>query len=181
MPNNYYGRYFYGTFTANDEAIRISTFSDKVSLAQKLDFNPSARYEGYDQHRIIYSKESFHLVPRNKFLDKYGINGKGEVDDPKQLNYSYSFVDVSSKYFAVCISGNSYSSLIRLDRLPVRKFNGIQPLFSPDQNYLLCLDERSLRLYPVDEKELIRLVMNVSIFGRLDTDLTKWRNFMKDN
>jgi hypothetical protein len=71
--------------------------------------------------------------------------------------------------------------LIRLDRLPIRKFIGLQPLFSPDQNFLLCIDERDLRIYPVDEKELIRLVMKESIFGKPDIDLTKWRHFMKDN
>ncbi|MFH0842826.1 MAG: WD40 repeat domain-containing protein, partial [Bacteroidota bacterium] len=181
MPNNYFGRYFYASFTGNEDAIRISTFDDKVSLAHKIDFDPSVRYHGYDHHRIIYSFESFHLVPRNEYLDKYGINRKGVVQDPKQLNYSYSFVDVSSKYIAVCLSGTDYSSLIRLDRLPVRKFKGTQPLFSPDQNYLLCIDGANLRLYPVDEKELIRLATDESIFGKLDTDLTRWRHFMKDN
>ncbi len=180
-PNNYFGRYFSASFTGNEEAIRISTFDDKISMAHKIDFDPSVRYHGYDHHRIIYSYESFHLVPRNEYLDNYGINRSGLALDPKFLIYSYSFIDVSSKYIAVCLSGTDYSSLIRLDRLPVRKFEGTQPLFSPDQKYLLCIDGENLGLYPVDEKELIRLAMDKSIFGKLDTDLTKWRHFMKDN
>jgi len=181
FPNNYYGRYFHAEFTAKDEAIRISTFSDKLSLANPLYFNPSIPYKGYDQHRIIYSNESFHLVSRNKYLNFYGIDRKGTALDPaNQLNYSYSFADVSAKYIVFNVSGTDYSVLIHLDRLPIRKFDGKQPLFSPDGRDLLCIDGRNLRLYPVDEKEIINLTTRDSIFGKPDTDISKWRHFMRD-
>jgi len=181
FPQNYYGRYFHANFIANDEAIRISTFSDKISLSDSLSFDPSVRYRGYDLHRIIYSKESFHLIRMNKYLKFYGTDRKGEATDPaNQLNYDYSFVDVSAKYFADNISGTDFTQLTRLDRLPVRKLAGTHPLFSPDHNYLICLDGKMLRLYPVDENEIIRLVMEKSIFGTPDTDIAKWRRFLKD-
>jgi len=181
FPNNYHGRYFYAEFTSNDEAIRISTFSNKISLAMKTEFEPLVSYYGYDHHRIIYSKESFHLVPMSNFLKNYGIDRKGQALDPAdQFNYAYSFVDVSPKYIAANISGTSHSILIRLDRLPIRKFSGIQPLFSPDGNYLLCIDGNDLKLYPVDEKEIIRLVTEELIFGVPDSDPSSWSHFLKD-
>lgn len=181
FPNNYYGRYFSAAFNANDEAIRISTFSEKLSLSQKLDFDPSVKYKGYNQHRIIYSKESYHLIRMNKLLRNYGVDRKGKVLDPaNQLNYTYSFIDVSAEYIATNISGTTYSSLIHLDRLPIRRFDGIQPTFSPDGNYLLCIDGGKLRLFPVDEKELIRLVTKESIFGKLNIDANSWIHFLKD-
>ena len=180
FPKNYYGRYFHANFVAKDEAIRISTFSDKISLSDSLSFDPSVKYRGYDLHRIIYSKESFHLIKMNKYLKFYGTDRKGEAIDPNQLKYNYSFIDVSPKYFADNVSGTNYTLLTRLDRLPIRKFAGTNPLFSPDHNYLVCIDGKMLRLYPVDEKEIIRLVMEKSIFGTLDTDMAGWRHFLKD-
>lgn len=181
FPNNYYGRYFSASFTLNDEAIRISTFSDKLSLAADLKYDNLKGYRDYDVCRIIYSEESYHLVSRNKYLNGYGISRKGQSLDPaKDFNYNFSFVDVSPEYIANNKDGTDYSLLTSLDRLPVRKFKGIQPTFSPDGKYLLCMDGKYLKLYPVDKQEVIRLTTRDSIFGTLDNDLGKWRLFNKD-
>jgi WD40 repeat protein len=181
FPRNYHGRYFDATFISDDEAIRISTFADKLLLSEKLDFNPSAGYEGYNYSRIIFSEESYNLISLNKYLKKYGVDRKGNALDPThQFNYFYSYVDVSAKSIVTNISGTDFSVLYYIDRLPIRKFIGIRPSFSPDGNYLLCVEGKNLRLYPAAEKELIKLAVKDSIFGKMNTDLTKWRHFLKD-
>jgi hypothetical protein len=180
-PKYYHGRYFSACFIANDAAIRISTFSDKLYLSDRLDFQPGKRYEGYNYCRIIYSDDSYGLVAQNKYLKDYGVDRKNIVLDPaKSFNYSYSFADISSDYYSVNLSGTTNSELFQTDRLQIRKFKGTQPCFAPDGNYMLCLDGNKLRLYPAHEKELIRLTINKSIFGKLDPDLTGWRHFTKD-
>jgi WD40 repeat protein len=180
-PREYHGKYFSAKFIANDAAIRISTFDDIVNGFRKGNTQPSNIYEGYNYHRIIYSDQGYQLNDLNKYLKHYEVDRKGRPIDPKKIfNYIYSYVDVSQKYIAVNMTGNNYSLLLNMDRLSLRKFRGIQPSFSPDGNYLLCLDEGNLELYPVNEKELIRLATRVSIFGKLDADVTRWRHFMKD-
>jgi hypothetical protein len=121
------------------------------------------------------------MVSQNKYLKEYGIERKeNELDPEKYYNYSYSFADLSTEYICVNLFGTGYSELLHSDNLKFRKFRGIQPSFTPDGHYLLCLDGKNLRLYPVHEKELIRLAIDKSIFGKLYPNLTEWRHFLKD-
>jgi WD40 repeat protein len=180
-PREYHGKYYAARFTADDAAIRISTFSDEMNLSKKTKIQPSVLSKGYNYHRIIYSVQGYQLNDLNKYLKRYGLTRYGYPVDPKlRFNYSYSYVDVSTKYIAVNLTGTGYSTLIHMDRLSIRNFKGVQPLFSPDEKYIICLNGESLELYPANEKEIIRLATVKSIFGKLEIDLNSWRHFMKD-
>jgi WD40 repeat protein len=180
-PWGHYGEYFSACFTANNAAIRISTFNSILKRTAKNNPQTSIKSKGYDYHRLIYSSQSLSSLTRSsKYLSWYGFDSKKHIiDEAQKYSYSYSFVDASAKYSANNISGNDFSILFNVDELPIKKFAGIQPLFSPDGNYLLCLDRETLKLYPAEEKELIRLTLEKSIFGKLNTDPTKWRHFFK--
>jgi WD40 repeat protein len=177
----YYGRYYSAKFTAGDAAVRISTFNDSFSNSDRHLMKDSSTYKGFDFHRIIYSDQSlFVLNSQNKYLFNYGIY-KGNVEDPvKTFDYYYSYVDVSAKYVAACVSGKDYSILYYQDKLPIMILDGIQPVFSNKGNLLLCLKGKILKLYPADEQELVNLATKRLIFGDPDKIPIEWKHFFKD-
>jgi hypothetical protein len=181
----YYEKFYSAQFTANDAAIRISTFSDSIHPQFRHSKRTHNKTIAYDYHRIMYSRNSLYSInpgnPWNKYLTGYGSVKKGSAADQVNIyNYSYGYVDVSEKFIANNISGNIFSILFYYDRLPIRKFMGIQPCFSPDGNYLLCIDKKVLKLYPAEERELVRLATEKSIFGNLEKNPGEWLHFFKD-
>jgi WD40 repeat protein len=180
-PFQFRGKYYSARFILNDEAIRISTFSNKFPYSEKNDSQLNIKSTGYDYCNIIYSDiNTFWIRKPNMYLEGYGTNFAGDPLDPKYAHYTYSFADESGKYIVINISGNNYSVLFTKDQLPIKKLTGIQPCFAPDGKYLLCLDGKYLKLYPADEHEIIRLTVKKAIFGKLDTNPTKWVHFFKD-
>ena len=114
-------------------------------------------------------------------MEDYGLDSSGYIDRTEAFDYFYDFVDVSAKYIAANISGKDFSTLFYQDQLPIRKFKGTRPCFSPDGTHLLCIDNKNLKLYPSNEKELIRLYTKELIFGNTEKDKDEWRHFFKDD
>lgn len=158
-------------FTRNDAAIIISSLNEgRLLLA---DQDSSLGNHEYISYRIRTADESnWRLMTINKIFKNY----KWTED---QI-YQYGGIDMSvNDYIASNISGSNYTNLFHWDRIPIRKFRGINPNFSSDGKYLLCINGDSLLLYPADEKEIIRLVNEEAIFGELNVSLNNWFNFFE--
>jgi WD40 repeat protein len=94
-----------------------------------------------------------------------------KIDVNKSVEYlAYTFSDdLNSIYFSG--TGDVFKLFI---------FAGKQQQFSPDGNYLLAVNNKYLNLYPSTEKELLRLVNDQKIFGKLKSSkkvYDKWYNF----
>jgi WD40 repeat protein len=178
-PREYYGNYYSAKFVSHDAVIRIMTFADYLPPGKKAEPLASNLSSGYDLCRIIYDYNVYQKIELNNHLRGYGEK-KFPIDQKTEFGFNYSFADVTEDYIALNIRGSNNSLLIRTDRLPVRQFKGHQPVFSPDGNYLMCLNGNMIELYPVNEKEIIRLAEKESVFGEINTNLIAWRHFMKD-
>jgi len=153
-------------FTRNDIAIIFTAQNDKRWWFQKKN-DPLGEID-YSSVLLLAALESrWELMSENKNLKDYPWS-ESEI-------YPYDGIDMAVQgYLASNILGKSNTNLFHWDHLPLRSFEGVQPEFSPDGNYLLCLNGRSLNLYPSNEREIIRLVKEQAIFGKLDTKLRHW-------
>jgi len=169
------GKVVSAKFAANDAAIIVTClnegippFDDKSKLGVNQD---------NITYRIRFSTNSLrNIMDDNRVWNDYKWRRIGRRN--KTIFY-YSGIDFSNReYVAATISGKHYTYLYHWDRLPLAKFKGIDPIFSPDGKYLLCLDEKKLCIYPTDEKELIRLVEEDLIFGELESNIRDWLDFL---
>ena len=156
-------------FTRNDAAIIVTSLNEG-RLHYENTNNPRSD-EDYIAYRIRPAPESrWKLLHKNKILKNYHWS--------EEEIYQYDGIDMSvNEYIASNISGSNYTNLFHWDRMPIVKFRGINPNFSPDGKYLLCINGNSLLLYPADEKEIIRLVKEEAIFGELNINLRNWVYF----
>lgn len=163
------GKVISAVFTKNDAAIIIRTLNE--GRLYLTDQDSSLGNQDYISYRIGTADESnWKLMSRNKILKKYHWT-EDEI-------YQYGGIDMSvNDYIASNISGSKHTNLFYWDRMPIRKFRGIKPNFSPDGKYLLCINGNSILLYPAGEKEIIRLVNEEAIFGELNGSLNKWFHF----
>jgi len=166
------GKVIGASFTRNDAAIIIRTLNDGRSYLSDRD--SSLENHDYISYRIRTADESkWNLMAKNKLLKIYYFYLIYYWTAEKI--YQYGGIDMSAnEYIASNISESNYTNLYHWDRVPIRKFRGINPNFSPDGKYLLCINGNSLLLYLADEKEIIRLVKEVAIFGELNTHLKNW-------
>ena len=160
------GKVISADFTKNDAAIIIRTLNEGRLYLTDQDSNLDN--QDYISYRIRTAYESnWKLMSRNKILKRYHWT-EDEI-------YQYGGIDMSvNDYIASNISGSKHTNLFHWDRMPIRKFRGIKPNFSPDGEYLLCINGNSILLYPADEKEIIRLVNEEAIFGKPDKQLNSW-------
>jgi len=153
-------------FTGNDIAIIFTAQNDKKYWLQKQN-DPLAGSDYFATVLLPAPESHWQLMSRNKNLQSYPWS---ESDI-----HPYGGIDMAVRgYVASNNLGNSNTNLFHWDQLPLQSFNGIQPEFSPDGNYLLCINGRSLELYPSHEKEIIRLVKEEGLFGELETKLRQW-------
>ena len=155
-------------FTRNDAAILFTTQNEKRYWLKKQN-DPLGDRDYFAEVLLPAPESRWRLMAENKNLKNYPWS-ESEI-------YPYGGIDMAVQgYLASNISGNSRTILFHWDRLPLRSFQGIRPEFSADGNYLLCLNGKSLELYPSNEKEIIRLVNEQNIFGEPDTRIRHWRH-----
>jgi len=155
-------------FTWNDAAIIFTVKNDKEYWLQKQN-DPLANRDYFATLLLPAPESNLQLMSADKYLKNYPWS-ENEI-------YPYGGIDMSVQgYVASNILGISNTNLFHWDQLPLRTFEGVQPRFSPDGNYMLCINGKSLELFPSFEKEIIRLVKEQSLFGELDTALRQWRH-----
>ncbi|PCH66594.1 MAG: hypothetical protein COC01_07690 [Bacteroidetes bacterium] len=83
----------------------------------------------------------------------------------------FSFVDLSpnENYAVLTVFGDDVTILLTDNGFSIKTFHGIQPHFSRDGNYLLCIDGNKLNLFVANEKEIFRLVNEEKIFDNLSS------------
>jgi len=121
------------------------------------------------------------LIARGDFYIQQGVSKISKFISPffwwNSADYrSIQFTDYSylSNSLAEVLMGEKYTLLKSADLLPLRIFNGINPIFSPDGNYLLNISGNELRLFPVSAYEIVNLVDEKKIFGELKYNKSNW-------
>jgi WD40 repeat protein len=154
-------------FQANDNVILFTKYkitnmdtalADNKNKEPELVFEQGCRigaesiyYEGGE--KLFYD----HWLEMAKSdTTKKPIFSKIEFNDSTQYS-AYTFSDDLNRIY---FSGTK-------EIFKIFTFPGKLQQFSPDGNYLLAVDRRMLKLYPANEKELIRLVNEKRIFGSL--------------
>ena len=156
---------YHASFTAGDAAIVYNTI-DTVINRDSLNML-------YPRYRLNFSENSpQYLTNTNRIIRKR--NFIRDIDP-----YTLDGADVSAQgYVASSITGSGVTNMFHFDKMPLMKFEGTQPVFSPDSNYLLCIKGKELLLYPASEKEIIELVDGKKIFGKLEGSISDWRHYV---
>jgi WD40 repeat protein len=165
--------YHSARFTRDNAAVIISRLSGADTIHEKnFTLNSDSIFYEY---RIIFSDESdWKLLPPSKYAAECKTC-------PYDEYYTYSGIDLSGKgYIASTLTGTEYTLLTHWNGLTLSKLPGIHPDFSPDGHYLLLTDHNQLRLYPAFEKEIIRLIDEKEIFGKLKKKESDWRHIYFD-
>ncbi|UCG28334.1 MAG: PD40 domain-containing protein, partial [Bacteroidales bacterium] len=153
-------------FTGNDNAVIFTVRNDKKWWLQKQK-DPLGDRDYFATLLIAAPESRWQLMSENKYTKNYPWS-ESEI-------YPYGGIDMADQGYVVSnILGSSYSNLFHWDQLPLHTFNGIQPRFSPDGKYILCINGKSLKVYPSHEEEIIRLVKEQALFGELDTKQRNW-------
>lgn len=155
-------------FTSNDNAIIFTSRGE--GQYPYLRYEDSLLENGTISYRIFPARESrWRLMSKNRVLKNYPWTEKD--------NCQYSGIDMAPQgYLASSSAGYLKINLFHWDKLPIFIFDGAKPDFSPDGKYLLTINDKSLHLFPSDEKEIIRLILEEQLAGSLDRELKKWRH-----
>jgi WD40 repeat protein len=165
------GKFCEVTFNAGDDVISSTHYilsdqpidsGEKKIIYKKRPriYDMEASYPGaYNLYwkyanRLIFSDSISHIS-----LISFGFNNSLEYT-------AYSLSNNDATYFC----GTK-------DAFRIYSFNGILQQFSPDGKRLLTVDGKSLRLYPVDENEMFRLIDSLKIIGELEPKqqlFTEW-------
>ena len=128
------GKAISARFARNDAAIIIKSFGPgKISLdgnnepaIDTKSINYLMRFSNNSQRNLMAETRAF----RKYFWRLAYLRNEN-------IHY-YSGIDFSNQeYIAATISGRNHTILFHWDRLALVKFNGTNPVFSPDGNYLL--------------------------------------------
>jgi len=153
-------------FTGNDNAVIFTVRNDKKWWLQKQN-DPLSDRDYFAAVLIAAPESRWQLMSENKYTKNHPWS-ESEI-------YPYGGIDMAVQGYVVSnILGSSYSNLFHWDQLPLHMFYGIQPRFSPDGKYILCINGMSLEIYPSHEKEIIWLVKEQALFGELDKKLRHW-------
>ncbi|MFH0757719.1 MAG: hypothetical protein V2B15_10565 [Bacteroidota bacterium] len=164
----YQSKLVYGArFTADDAAIVYHTI-DSVGTN-----NGNEMILSLPRYRLEFSKNSLRwMTNTNRSIRKDNIL---ENTDPYTLNGA----DFSVQGFvASSITNSATTNLSHYDEIPIRKFKGNHPVFSNDGNYLLCISENKLCLYPASTTLIMDLVDGRKIFGEIEGNLSDWRHYV---
>jgi len=147
-------------FSADQKSVTITVYHEKDSSP------PEYRY--YIVHSInsIFSNisESYYVYPYLLDTSLY----------QPVMDYQYLVPSANDTYIATVVKGGETTNLVAPDALLVRKFEGVQPDFSPDGKYLLCIKDGILHKYVIDVKEIRRLADEEKIFGELEINYRNW-------
>jgi len=148
------------SFAMNELAILVTAYTESDNPARH---NNTSTNLADEQIRKV--------KPNISYINKFGI----WYLKPHLLNYDryndtiFSHVDFSSneEYAAITIHGSNSTQLITEYLDIIGSVPGVKPQFSPDGNYLLCVDGNQLSVFVASEKEIIRLVYEAKIFDKL--------------
>ncbi len=164
-------------FTGDEALIRITAYSTDSLM-------PSAQTEGSSMNDFAYNQTllfegGYHFLSRglikNKFVqDEYNdiVGGYQRWKEFIPVRYlDYNPMDGTTAY---TMSGMDQIIITSADLLTLKVLTGSRPVFSPDGNYLLYMRGKQLILYPVSVREIIRLVSEEKIFGKLTHEADEW-------
>ena len=154
------GRKCDAVFSTDQESIAITVYQQKDSAA------PEYRYYIVHARNSIFSNtgESYYVYP---YLHSTSIY-------QPVMDYQSLVPSANDTYIAMVVKGGEITNLVAPDALLVRKFEGIQPDFSSDGKYLICIQDSILHKYVIDVEEIRRLVYEEKIFGELEIDYQDW-------
>jgi len=146
-------------FSTDQKSITITVYHVKDSAP------PEYRYYVVHAQNSIFSNigESYYMYP---YL-------YANVFQPV-MDYQSLVPSANDSNIAAVVKGGETTNLVAPDALLVRKFEGIQPDFSPDGRYLLCIQNNTLHKYIIDVEEIRRLVYKEKIFGELEINYQDW-------
>ncbi|MCK4700766.1 MAG: hypothetical protein KAT38_10540, partial [Bacteroidales bacterium] len=101
---------------------------------------------GYPEYRyyVMHDRSSnYNLIWTNKYVDESMDNF--EIMPPKE--YQYLVPSPNDKYIATVVAGSGITNLVAPDLVQILQFKGVQPDFSTDSKYLLCINGKSLHKY----------------------------------
>jgi len=143
---------------------------DQRSIGVTVYIETNNDYPEYRYYVMHDRSSNYNLIWKSKYVFESMVNS--EIMPPKE--YQYLVPSPNDKYIATVVAGSEITNLVAPDLVQILQFNGVQPDFSPDGNYLLCVNGRSITKYVVDVEEIKRLVYEEKIFGELEVDYKKW-------
>jgi WD40 repeat protein len=154
-------------FTAGDAGFIYTAAKDSLDQDDTLQIRKS-------HVRFSYSQNS--QIGRSK-INKYIKKGEKSSYWEPHRKYRYAGVDMSTHgYVAIHKQGTATTELYHWDGVPLKRFPGTGPVFSPDGDYLLCSEEKFLCIYPAHQDEFIRILDSDDFLQKVDTSMTEWRS-----
>jgi len=160
-------------FSEDEELVMITVY--KPASRDTLHDNQCKDDEKFAYMQTLMTTGEYYIIHLlNGFVHRFAREEYNEVlqiREVRNLNYNNR-----NKTIAYDTEKGRKTILTSEDLLPLRAFKGNRPLFSADGNYLLCASNNELCLYPASVEEIIRLVDEVKIFGKLNYDPGDWVN-----
>lgn len=156
-------------FTARDAGFIYSTH---MFLPDSFDFNNNRGF----RYGLKYSDNSkIGLTRINRFLKK----GAKQLFNKDTILIEYDGIDFSVHgYIAASPANTSSTRLFHWDGIPLREFQGENPVFSPEGDYLLCTDGCLLVLYPSSTDEILTLVDGDNLIKTKNREKEDWRKHL---
>ncbi|KPK85187.1 MAG: hypothetical protein AMS27_08015 [Bacteroides sp. SM23_62_1] len=158
-------------FSGGDRVIRVTGYNSPINKLNELDEMGMPVRFTFEQ--VLITDGNFYIrswaSEFNKFLSPFPWD---EISNYRKIQFTdYSYL---SNSLAEVNAGEEYTLLRSADLLPLKTFNGIKPVFSPDGNDLLCIRCNELKLYPVSGLKIKRLAEKDQIFGKLNYKGSHW-------
>jgi WD40 repeat protein len=146
---------------------------DKVIILTAYEFQNDSAVNNYTSYlQIDYSG--------NSQGDGFGYNfynGPAEADfydglkndriDKRLKYYDYS---PNGFYYALSYTNEGTFNIYFADGLNLKTLQGINPVFSYDGKYIVCIENNKIHLHPGEVSEIIHLVMEEKIFGTINIE-----------
>ncbi len=146
-------------FSKDQKSITVTVYNETNSG------HPEYRYYVMHDRSSIFSN-----VGRSSYLGNYIWSSEFEP----VMDYHHLVPSSNDKYIASVVAGSGITNLVAPDLVQILQFKGVQPDFSPDGKYLLCINGRSVYRYVIDVEEIRRLLYEEKIFGELEVEYKKW-------
>jgi hypothetical protein len=149
------------------------TRDEKLILITRYRKNASDSNGSFIFSQTILTEDGIYfenLFPsRNRLVfDDYN-EAFDRIKEVRYLDYN-----VRDRLIAIVPEDQKQIIVTSYDLLPLKYINGTMPEYSINGDYLLCINNNELYLYPVSVSELIRLAMKEKIFGEIDASKGNW-------
>lgn len=147
-------------FSADQKSIKITVYHENDPVS------PEYRYYILHSRNSIFSNigESYYVEPIMDDTSAYQL----------VMDFQSLVPSANDTYIASVVKGEETTNLVAPDALLIRKFVGIQPDFSSDGKYMLCIQDSILHKYVIDMEEIRRLAYEEKIFGDLEIKYQDW-------